>query len=173
VSHRRFNQDADHLEPEDCVRGLRPLVLLLAMAASGCDVLDIHDSAREQYEQGLERWEATRPEAYVVTLERICFCSPEAKGPVQVTVQGNTVLSRVYEASGEPVPAEFASGFPTIDGLFKIIKDALDDGYHDLEAFYDPATGIPFNFWIDYKQNVQDEEIGYNVDVPLGTPNGM
>jgi hypothetical protein len=145
----------------------------MAVMASGCDVLSIQDSAREQYEQGLARWELTRPEAYVATMERICFCTPEMTGPVLVTVQGNTVVSRVYEASGEPVPAEYADGFPTIDGLFRIIKDAIDDGYHKLDAFYDPATGIPFNFWIDYERNVQDEEVGYNVDVPLGTPSGM
>ena len=148
------------------------MVLVLAVAASGCDVLSIQDSAREQYEQALDRWKLTRPEAYIATMERICFCSPEAKGPVQVTVQGNTVVSRVYELSGESVPAEFADGFPTIDGLFKIIKDALDDGYDDMDAFYDPATGVPFNFWIDYDRNVQDEEVGFNVDVPLGSPSG-
>lgn len=137
--------------------------------ASGCGVLDLQDDEREQYEAARAQWERTRPDSYAATMERLCFCKPEAKGPVVVTVTGTTVVRRVYANNGQEVPADIAPSFPSIDGLFDLIEDALDQGVDEVQVFYDPATGIPFSMWIDYDKNVADEEAGYKVTVPLGS----
>ena len=152
------------------MNGLRPFLLLFPLALAGCGILDIRDDARDQYEKALKRWEASGPNDYIATMERRCFCAAEARGPVRVTVSGTTVLSRVYEDTGEAVPSEFASLFPTVDGLFDIIDDALDRGAYDVQAFYDPLAGVPFSFYIDYDQNTVDEELGFQVDLPLEYP---
>jgi hypothetical protein len=70
--------------------------------------------------------------------------------------------------SGEPVPGDLAPHFPTVDGLFDVIKDAMDRDVHQLRVTYDGDTGIPVDIWIDYEANAVDEELGYQVTLPLG-----
>ena len=46
-------------------------------------------------------------------------------GPVRVTVVGADVTSRVYVDSGDPVDPQMEDLFPTVDGLFEVLLDAL------------------------------------------------
>lgn len=43
----------------------------------------------------------------------------------------------------------FSDGLPTVDGLFKIIQDAINDKVDGLTVAYDAELGYPTNVFID------------------------
>ncbi len=108
-------------------------------------------------------WERVRPSKYVFDVERLCFCGVEARGPVRVEVSAGRVSVRTYVDSREPVPSTYESLFPSVDGLFELLVDAMERDAHQIEVTYDRETGVPIDLWIDYVENVADEELGFRV----------
>ena len=144
--------------------GLVSGVILLVLApASGCGSPDPVDGLRSELEANWARWVAERPTQYAYTVERLCFCGPEARGPVVVSVEGATVTGRVYVSSSDPVPAALEGLYPSVDGLFEFVEDAMDRDAYRIEVTYDSSSGIPLDVWVDYQQNVADEEVGFAV----------
>lgn len=89
------------------------------------------------------RWSRVGPAAYSYTISRSCECLRETTGPVVVTVRNGVVESRQYTLSGEPVPPQYAEVFPSVEGLFALIDDAIRNGTTPLSVRYDPALGYP------------------------------
>ncbi len=141
-------------------RRLALAVAVVALTGAGCE----DEGPRTQLEQLEEHealWAATRPVAYRFALERICFCAE--RGPVRVTVEGQTVMDRTFVETGDPVEGEARSWFPDVDGLFDVLRHALESGADHVDVEYDPQTGVPIDLWIDYAANVADEELGFHV----------
>lgn len=141
-----------------------PGALVLLSLAWGCadagpDVGGLADEVAEHRRM----WESSRPATYAFELERLCFCGTEARGPVRLTVEGDVVVTRVYSDSGTEVPEEYAEIFPTVDGLFDILDDALRRGAEQVDVTWDATSGAPTYFFIDYSRNVADEEVGYHI----------
>jgi hypothetical protein len=131
---------------------------LLTLFAPSCDSLG---PERSELERARALWEANGPSDYVYTVERLCFCG--YRGPARVTVEDGAVVSIVYLADDEP-PVELTEElFPTVDGLFDILEDAIARDAHSISATYDPEMGVPVEFFIDYQENVADEELGMRV----------
>ena len=82
---------------------------------------------------------------------------------MRVSVSGQDVTERVYVDSGDPVPASFAELFPSVDGLFDILEAAIVGDAHVIEVTYDTVSGVPIDLWIDYVENIADEELGFRV----------
>jgi len=149
-------------------------IFTLLAAAWGCGSLGIdtllgpESEGRSRLEVNRERWQQVRPASYSMVLKRLCFCTELGIGPVRIDVVGTTATRRVYVESGEPVSADLAPYFPTVDGLFDVLVDAMNHGAHQIEVTYDGETGIPVDIWIDYDAGLADEEQGYQVTLPLG-----
>jgi len=109
------------------------------------------------------RWEAVGPGSYVYAMGWLCFCPTEYRGPVRITVEEGVAIDRVFLETGEPVPEDIASEFPTVDGLFDHLVSAMRGGAYLVDVTYDPALGMPVEFWIDHRENVADDEIGMTV----------
>jgi hypothetical protein len=148
--------------------GVRRAVVLLA--AIGCaGSLGPQEELREDLERARQQWDASRPATYVYVIERLCFCLDEWRGPARVTVVGVDPTERVYVDTGDPVPAQAEDAFPSVDGLFAIIEDALDEDAHSVEVIYDQSTGVPLEIRIDYIELAIDEELGFDVvEQPAG-----
>jgi hypothetical protein len=128
----------------------------------GCDIAGPGDPTFEVYQnRGL--WRAERPLSYEYTVQRLCFCITDAVRPVRVRVTGDSVTSRVYADDGTPVPAQYAESFPTVDGLFQLILDAMADDADEIEVVYDPDTGVPLEIAIDYIEMAVDDELTVRV----------
>lgn len=132
--------------------------LLAGCGDLGFDVRSLTDLGRAR-----AKWERTRPDSYVYAVRRSCFCPIEYLGPVRVSVQGDSVVEREYVDSGDPVPSMFAGGFPSVDGLFDILEEAYGGNADDVRVTYDPVTGVPVEFFIDYLEMAADEELGMRV----------
>ena len=136
--------------------------VVFGCADDGVDLDAMRDLARQH-----ARWEAVGPPSYVYAMEWLCFCPAEYRGPVRITVYDGVAVQRVFVESGEPVPEDVASGFPTVDGLFERLVSAMEDGAHRVDVTYDPDLGMPLEFWIDHRENVADDELGMTVSEPV------
>ena len=141
----------------------RAAVTALGLLLAGCGTVEPFDDLREELERNEQLWGDVGPLNYVYTIERQCFCGVEARGPVRVTASGPIATSRIYVDTEEPVEASFAGLFPTVEGLFAFIGDAIARGAHDIDVTYDLETGVPLTVFVDYAAHVADEEIGYVV----------
>ena len=63
--------------------------------------------------------------------------------------------------------------FPTVDGLFDFLEDAIDRGAEEIEVAFDPDLGLPTTVRVDYRLAAVDEEIGYEVEKLLPIDDGV
>lgn len=145
------------------MRPARGADLGVAALAAGCALLgsDRWDSPRAELDEARARWAESDVADYDLTIARLCFCPEDVRGPARVRVRNHTVVDRTYAGSGEPVDPQWVSYFPTVEGLFEFIEDAIDRDAHRLEVEYDPERGYPTRAWADYLENVADEELGF------------
>lgn len=140
----------------------RILVLLAAMTLGSCsaptDTGTITDNALAR-----QRWASERPAAYDYTLSVSCFCIQDVTRPVVIVVNGTSVVSRTYADTGAPVPAQWATTFPSIDGLFEKIASATAAHAATLDVTYDATRGFPTHIAIDYVAQIADDEIVYTI----------
>lgn len=144
------------------------MVLVLMLGA--CSDLGPVEGSRAELERNRETWQRLRPSSYEYGVERLCFCGFESRGPVRVTVTGDDVSGRTYIDSGDPVPAPLGELFPTVDGLFDVLFDAIEREAYRIDVTYDPISGVPLDLWIDYLHTVADEELGFSVTETVRLP---
>jgi hypothetical protein len=138
---------------------------LLVPALSACDSVtgpDDLDGEERRLQRAWQRWDAQATWDYDYVLRRDCFCGQEVVGPVRIVVRNGVVVDRYYVTSGASVPLAFERFFPTIDGLFAEVADAIDFGAARLETDYDDAWGFPRLADIDYRASVADDEVVLN-----------
>jgi hypothetical protein len=107
-----------------------------------------------------DRWAHEKPANYSYTILRDCFCQDAVVQPVRVEVHGGDVTSRTYVATGAAVDAQWASYFPTIDGLFAEL-DTAEPTAQSMTVTYDRQYGYPTHARIDPSTRVQHDETEY------------
>lgn len=145
---------------------------VLALAALACsDQGPEADDLRDEIARNRTLWVSVGPSTYVYDVRHNCFCGIEAVGPVRVRVENGQVVERTYVDTGATVDTAFAEVFPSVSGLFDVLDRALDRAAADIQVTWDPDTGAPTEFFIDYLAQAVDEEEGYViVDGPRTTP---
>jgi hypothetical protein len=143
---------------------LTRLVLAAVLPLAACSDSGFGPQLRE-LEHNRAKWEASGPASYVYAVERLCFCA--FFGAARVTVENGEAVSAVWvDPEGQPV-APTTDLFPSVDGLFDILEDAFARNAHSVEVAYDPATGVPTEFQIDYIELAIDEELGMRITEPV------
>lgn len=143
-----------------------PVALMALSGLGGCSFI-LGTEGLGDLEAAELRWEAFEPQSYSYAIERQCFCADRGRGPVRLTVVNGAVVEAVYIADGEPLTDEQRGWFPAVEGLFDILRDAIDRDAHEIRVQYDPVSGVPTDFWIDYEDFVADEELGFVVTEPV------
>jgi hypothetical protein len=108
-----------------------------------------------------QRWAATRPAAYAITVRVSCFCM-EAGRAVVHEVRGTALVARRDAATGEELPIVPSLAI-TVDDLFARIDAAQASGAQVVRARYDATRGYPVELYIDQSAQLADEE--YDVAV--------
>jgi hypothetical protein len=139
---------------------VRAVAAMMIVTFAGCDS---STGPGEELFRAQVRWSAHAPSSYSVTIQKGCFCPVGAIGPVIVTVTNGTVTSRVYAATGMPVPAQFASAFPDVPGLFSAIERGMQEKYFQIDADFDPTFGFPTRIIADVNQGTADDEFDFSV----------
>lgn len=132
-------------------------------AVAACGDAGVGIETLSEIERNRARWERLGIDSYAYAVERRCFCLPEALGPVRVTVSDGVVTLRSYVDSGEAVSESRAELFPSVDGIFLTLLDAVERDAFRIDVTFDPASGVPLDVWIDYERDVADEELGFRV----------
>lgn len=122
--------------------------------------------ARGQLSAARARWAAKAPARYRYTFSKSCECMPETTQATRVEVErsvGNPehITSLTYVSGGTAVDGRYQALFPTVDGLFAIIQDAIDRRAAQLSVTYDPELGYPRTISIDYEPVMVDDEVLY------------
>ena len=153
------------MRPPLPARRLRALALALSLPAlAGCfDVLGLGSDKRERaLAEARARWRAQGPARYEFEFSRICFCLLGGQ-PMTVTVRDGAVVAVVpVEPLPEGYPAPRVQDHYTVEQLFARIADAIERDAHRLSATYHPSLGYPTSVFIDYEENVADEEFGWS-----------
>lgn len=105
-----------------------------------------------------QRWEATRPAAYAVTVRVSCFCL-EAGRAVVHEVRGTALVARRDAATGAELPIDPYWAI-TVDDLFARIAEARAAGADEVRVRYDAARGFPAELYVDRSVRMADEEYG-------------
>lgn len=148
---------------ERVVRRLALLLLLGPLLVGACTDLGPVDERLVELEARMAIWDSLGPASYVYAVERLCFCGVEYRGPVRIMVEDGVAVERLYVDTGAVVPPAIAGDFPTVEGLFGALRSAIEGGADHVEVTYDPALGLPIDFWIDFSEMTADEEMGMRV----------
>lgn len=109
-------------------------------------------------------WNEQNIQNYRYTLSNSCFCIPEARGPVVITVQ-NGITTSITTTTGEPVSnPEFFERYKTIPKLFNVIADAIARRADNIDVQYNSALGYPTQISIDYSFQQADEELFLTIE---------
>jgi hypothetical protein len=138
---------------------------------AACSDVSVDVRSLTELERAEARWDRFGPDSYVYAIRVLCFCPVEYTTPVRVRVENGVAVERTYVDSGMPVPSALEDQFPTVDGLFHMLRRAYADEADEVIVSYDPGWGYPTELSIDYELQLADEEIAVTVtEEPFPTP---
>jgi hypothetical protein len=108
-----------------------------------------------------QRWSSDASDDYQFVLQRVCECLPADTRPVLVVVRDGVIVSLTDLETGSALPAHRARFYYTVEGLFGLIDEAIDQGAAEIRVDYDPIFGYPLQIVIDYDAQTADDEIVY------------
>jgi hypothetical protein len=139
----------------------RNVVLGLLLVAAGCysptDRSDTPRGEKELLERNLALWRSQGHEAYRFEYRHRCFCPPEVTEPVSMVVRGGAIVSVTSMATGEALPPERFEQYLTVDALFALARQALDEAA-TVTIGYDPTLGYPTRVDVDWRTEIADDE---------------
>lgn len=128
------------MTPKPRPQQLRFLLLGVALAAAACRDATAPLPLANATARAKAIWNAAGIQSYSFTASRSCFCTPEAVGPVRVSVVNGAVSSVVLVSTGDAVaPAIWFD----IGALFALVETELAARPTLLQATFDSATGYP------------------------------
>lgn len=119
--------------------------------------------ALQSYSQNLALWQLQNINSYTIDFQRICFCLPEVTQPVQLSVENNTLSDAIY-LNGTAVNQSNYANFYTINKAFSLIQEAFERNAVEVRVVYNQEFGFPSSVFIDYIENIADEELQFNFD---------
>jgi len=126
----------------------------VVMAGCGTNPFSLSQEAVTDHRS---RWSEAGMIDYEYVYRQSCECQPSSMEPARVEVRSGSVASVIYPGSGEAAASK--DHYPTIDGLFDLIEDAIDREAAGLIVSYDGFLGYPTEINIDYDLEVADDEI--------------
>ncbi|HJU73402.1 MAG TPA: DUF6174 domain-containing protein [Gemmatimonadaceae bacterium] len=138
------------------MKGLTRFCVATLFLVAGCGLFTGNDDEEARLRAAEVRWTRASVQDYQIVVQYLCFCGYTR--PVRLTVRSGNVVSRVDAETGEAVPS-YATHIADVAGLFQLIRDAIDDDAHILEASYDGNFGYPKFVNIDYVKNAVDDEL--------------
>jgi hypothetical protein len=146
------------MRPGGGISGVTSCVALAALGLAACATGPSDQLAELQRQR--EQWAAQGISTYVFTVRRSCFCG----GPLHVEIKvGQVAIVRTDLDTGLPVPAELASLYPDVPGLFAIVQREIELPAAELAVSYDAARGFPARIAVDPIENAVDDEYVYTI----------
>ncbi|MFQ5499007.1 MAG: DUF6174 domain-containing protein [Candidatus Zixiibacteriota bacterium] len=112
---------------------------------------------------GWERrlWDSLGSNSYEIDQSLLCFCPFWAWDLVRLTVVDDSIVSGIVLSDSTALPSERLNLYLTIPQLFDFIESARARDAFEIRTSYDSTLGYPIYVWVDYIQEIADEEMGY------------
>ena len=149
------------------IRLLYCMVLLCAILAMlhGCILKDDRlADVQSKLDQNRKKWMSKVVSNYQFNFRWECYCSPEYVGPVNISVRENRIDGAVFVENEVPVAVEGLERYRTIEGLFDLLQEGIDENAHTISAHYHSELGYPVKVSIDYEEDSVDEELGFEIN---------
>ena len=111
-----------------------------------------------QLKRNQQKWYKKRLRHYSFKLKRQCHCAAKYRKPIKIIVKNGKIQSA--KSPGGANPWRRAK---TIDGLFAIIRDAINKKAAGIDVKYHRTYGYPTSIYIDHNHHVADEETSYTI----------
>jgi len=121
------------------------------------------DEVREGLRLSRQVWAAKGPRDYEMHFRWLCFCPEEYVAWAVVTVENGEVTAARLVGDGTPVPVSDLDRYETVEGLFDVLQDGLDQAADFIRFEADDRLGYPRQAYIDYESGTADEELGFEV----------
>jgi hypothetical protein len=133
---------------------LKALLALLPLL-SGCVIFSSPDQDRQgALDTHRAMWDAAGISDYSMRFQRLCFnCSVEFLVPVRITVKDDTLDQVADIETGEPVEETIEGAFLTIEQLFDLIQDAINQNAVQIDIAYDEDLGYPRDVSVDLSRS--------------------
>ncbi|MDX1552811.1 MAG: DUF6174 domain-containing protein [Marinobacter sp.] len=141
------------------------VVLLVGCSATSSDGASGISSGKapETLRQAQALWNAKGVSTYQVTVTQTCFCPPDLRQPLRVSVAGREVV----DVAGLEQPLKHRENLDasrlTVDGLFHFIEQSAQRVPHKLEVEYDTRFGFPRRIDYDGHEMIADDEFQYEL----------
>lgn len=136
----------------------RAALVALVAVLSACNPFSPLGREKDELEAARRVWRNQGLTSYEFRVEHGCFCV--ARGAALVRVQDGRPVSVTYVETGAPVtPDPFLP--LTVEGLFDVIGDAIEEEADRVDVSYDSALGYPLTIAIDFDPRIADEEQYY------------
>ncbi len=143
---------------------IKPLLVLLPLLVS-C-VIFSSDEADVQGELDANRavWDAAAIHDYSMTFQRLCsLCSVEFLIPVRLIVRGDTIDEARDVDTGAPVQEPAVGAFLTIDEVFQVIQQAIDQTAAEIDVSYNSTLGYPIDVDIDLRRSQFSDDTQFQI----------
>lgn len=115
--------------------------------------------AQAQLTQAQAKWKKTQPQHYSYYLQRSCFCTPDYTKPIMLRVFKGKVQQATLMPEGKPLPANRKTEAIPMEGVFKLIQEAINRRAAKITVTYHAQYSYPKQVSIDYDQMMADEEL--------------
>lgn len=143
-----------------------PVLLLLAgCSATAADATADRspDKAPESLQQAQALWEIKGVTNYQITVTQSCFCAPDLRQPLRVSVSDGEVIA--VEGLQQPLTQrdQLDNSRLTVPGLFGFIEQSAERDPHRLEVEFDARFGFPRRIDYDGHKMIADDEFQYEL----------
>lgn len=134
---------------------MKALLVISLVLVGGCGIFEPASDEEEQLANALAGWKRLGISEYSYVYSRTCECPPEWQRPYLVVVEDGKVTGATDVATGAVRPSD---RMPTIDDLFTMISDALENDADVVRIVYDRTQYYPIDMMIDADVAVGDDE---------------
>ncbi len=111
-------------------------------------------------------WESKGPKEYKMEFSWQCFCPQDYTDKVIIEIAADgSIKSVVRQRDGQALPSSDHERYMNVDGLFNLLQEAIDKKAYKIDVGYHPELGYPTHAFIDYANNVIDEERGFDAKI--------
>lgn len=135
----------------------------LAFEVTDLERVNVHVETQADLDAAMAAWDSGEFTGYRFNFRWNCFCIDDYTQEVRIEVRLGAIVSVTRTEDGSALPEADWDRYETIDGLFDLIQDAIDEDAASISAEYDADLGYPTDVFIDYDRRIADEERGFVV----------
>jgi hypothetical protein len=135
------------------------LALVVALATGCSELPGGNGRLPDDLADARASWRSKLASGYSVTWQQMCLCLADMVRPIQIRVSAGAIASAIYVDDQQPVGQPTRSSLMTIDEVFEVLVEAVEDGAVQVDVDYDPTWSFPVSVYIDYDRRIADEEL--------------